>query len=86
MEKCKRKYEAKVKRLESQLQEMALGGGGGGGCGGDAVKGSLPSPNRSQQCQRERGGDSSSSNPMTSSVTMCKPRAHHTKRVPETTL
>lgn len=83
LEKCKRKYEAKVKRLEGQLQDLNIRCGGGGG-GVVDVKCSLPSPNRSSGHNQRLA--ESSSNPMTSSVTMCKQRSVHQQHVPETTL
>lgn len=83
LEKCKRKYEAKVKRLEHQLNDISLRSG--------AVS-SLPSPNRSGSHRGGGGGEMVAStnnmNPMTSSVTMCKQRTHpqQQQQVPETTL
>lgn len=78
LEKHKRKYEAKVKRLESQLHEMSLRCVGGV----DGRKSSLPSP------RSRLGGDQN--NAMTSSVTMCNKQQRTTQplaqHVPETTL
>lgn len=75
LDKCKRKYEAKVKRLENQLNDMSLNRSGR-----DLKAAPLPSPREVTEARN--------ANPMSSSVTTtCKQRTHQKQQnVPETTL